>query len=216
MRVAMTLGLALLCWVVPGTVGAELVLPVKSQIRAVYGDAAVTRVTRWERLVTLSRGLSVPEKLERVNDFFNTLAFKDDIVVWGEDDYWATPVEFLGRGAGDCEDFAMAKYLTLIELGVSDALMRLHYVKYIPYDQFHMVLTYQPSSSAMPLVLDNIDKTIKPASARRDLLPVYSFNAKNMWLSKLDRDGKAMGSSSRLSQWQEWRTRMLNKQMRRP
>ncbi|MCX2522629.1 transglutaminase-like cysteine peptidase [Larsenimonas rhizosphaerae] len=201
----------------PVAVGAEPVLPAKSSIRAVYGNQAVSRVTAWERMMRQAASLSIDKKLRITNDFFNNrAAFKDDIVVWGEEDYWATPVEFLGRGAGDCEDFAMAKYYTLIQLGVPDSRMRLHYVKYIPYDQFHMVLTYQKSATAMPLVLDNIDKNIVPASRRSDLLPVYSFNASNMWLSKLERDGREVGSSSRLSLWQEWLIRMENGVMRRP
>ncbi len=52
------------------------------------------------------------------------------------------PLEFLGSNAGDCEDFTIAKYFSLLELGVSDKKLRLVYVKTIELNQFHMVLAY--------------------------------------------------------------------------
>ncbi|MBI4206399.1 MAG: transglutaminase-like cysteine peptidase [Betaproteobacteria bacterium] len=108
----------------------------------------------------------------------------DDIIHWGKEDYWATPIEFLSTNAGDCEDFSIAKYFTLRALGVPDDRLRLTYVKeLVQYNQAHMVVAYFPSPDAEPLVLDNINKTIQPASARSDLLPVYSFNGSNLWLA---------------------------------
>ncbi|NOR71630.1 MAG: sulfate adenylyltransferase, partial [Methylomarinum sp.] len=151
------------------------------------------------------------EKLKQVNDFFNQrIEFVDDIYLWGVNDYWATPIEFLAKGAGDCEDYSIAKYFTLKELGVSESKMRITYVKALKLNQAHMVLTYFSSPRAVPIVLDNLIPQIKSATDRKDLLPVYSFNGSGLWLAKARGSGKRVGSSGRLNLWAELKQRMLN------
>ncbi|WP_298839411.1 transglutaminase-like cysteine peptidase [uncultured Salinicola sp.] len=191
-------------------------LPPRQEVVSIYGQAGWQRIQQWPVLIDQLQGRSVETQLKGVNDFFNQLRFVDDVDVWQVEDYWATPFEFLGVGAGDCEDFAMAKYLTLRELGVPDNQLRLHYVKYIPYDQFHMVVTWAPSAATPPVVLDNIDKRIEPASSRNDLLPIYSFNGSHLWISKLGGGGREVGESSRLSLWQNWQQRLDDGSLRNP
>ncbi len=148
------------------------------------------------------------EKLNRVNQFFNKrLEFKDDIVVWRQQDYWATPIEFLRKGAGDCEDYAIAKYLTLREMGVPASQLRITYVKALQLNQAHMVVTWYSTPNAIPLVLDNLKDAILPATQRPDLLPVYAFNGEGMWLPQAG-GNKRVGDSKRLSRWQDLLTRM--------
>jgi len=143
------------------------------------------------------------EQLAEVNRFFNrNIQFSDDIWVWEQDDYWATPVESLIRGAGDCEDYALAKYFTLRRLGVPSEKLRITYVKALRLNQAHMVLTYYATPGADPLVLDNIDGVIRPASQRSDLLPVYAFNAEGLYLPSAG-GGKRSGDGKRLSRWQD-------------
>lgn len=89
-------------------------------VRNTYGDRAGRRVETWRQKMSDYSGLSESEKLTRVNNFFNQLNFVNDDQLWGKNDYWATPLEFLGSNAGDCEDFTIAKYFSLLELGVSD------------------------------------------------------------------------------------------------
>ncbi|WP_232823911.1 transglutaminase-like cysteine peptidase [Salinicola sp. CPA57] len=191
-------------------------LPPEQQVVSIYGQTGWQRIRQWQVLIDQLQGRAVNTQLAGVNDFFNQLRFVDDIDVWHVEDYWATPFEFLGVGAGDCEDFAMAKYLTLRELGVPDAQLRLHYVKYIPYDQFHMVVTWAPSPTTPPVVLDNIVKPIEPASRRNDLVPIYSFNGSHLWISKLGGGGREVGESSRLSLWQSWQQRLDDGTLRDP
>ncbi len=148
------------------------------------------------------------EKLERVNHFFNNIPFIADTIHWGKEDYWATPVEFLASDGGDCEDFAIAKYFTLISLGVAENQLTLTYVKALRLNQAHMVLTYYPAPGKEPLVLDNLVDTIAPSSKRTDLLPVYSFNGAGLWLAKQRERGKMLGDSSRLKRWQDLLNRM--------
>ena len=150
-----------------------------------YGNLgqAQARILDWEALIKSSAALPEPDKLNEVNRFFNRkVRFVDDIQLWRENDYWATPVEMLIKGAGDCEDYSIAKYFTLRRLGIPSEKLRITYVKALNYNQAHMVLTYYASPSAEPLVLDNLINDIRPASQRKDLLPVYAFNAEGLYL----------------------------------
>lgn len=184
-------------------------------VSATYGQRAGKRVATWRSEMTRYKGLSEREQLTQVNRFFNQLYFVNDIQLWGKNDYWATPLEFLGSNAGDCEDFTIAKYFSLLELGVSDIKLRLVYVKAIELNQFHMVLAYYSTPNAEPLILDNINGEIKPASTRRDLLPIYSFNGKNLWLMK-SKNGQLAGDSSRLSLWNDLRARERSLKLNKP
>lgn len=184
-------------------------------VTRIYGERAGLRVTTWRKEISVYHGLPEHQQLTRVNQFFNQLNFVNDDKLWGKNDYWATPLEFLGSNAGDCEDFTIAKYFSLLELGVSDKKLRLVYVKAITLNQFHMVLAYYSSPSAEPLILDNINPEITTASKRQDLLPIYSFNGKNLWLMK-SKNGQLAGKSSRLSLWNDLRAREKSLQLKKP
>ena len=173
-----------------------------------YGKSARLRLVAWENLIITDNSQTELEKLEKVNQFFNQMEFVEDIDHWGNKDYWATPIEFLGTQGGDCEDFTIAKYFTLKAMGIEEEKLYLTYVKALTYNVHHMVLTYFSTPGSEPLVLDNIVADIKPASQRRDLLPIYSFNGTGLWLAKQRGRGKLAGSSSRLKRWQDLVQRM--------
>lgn len=190
-----------------------------SWIKAVkdeYGERASRRVTAWRELIATLDNKHEIKQLEEINVFFNQFYFVDDIRLWGKKDYWATPLEFLGSNAGDCEDFTIAKYFSLLELGVPDKKLRLIYLKALDFNQFHMVLAYYPTPSSVPLILDNIDKEIKPATERTDLLPIYSFNGQHLWLMKGKGNGQQAGQSSRLSLWNDLRARNKGLRLNHP
>jgi predicted transglutaminase-like cysteine proteinase len=175
-----------------------------ARIGTEFGDEAGGRLLQWRELMETAGALDEREKLERVNRFFNRLNFVSDLQHWGQDDYWATPVEFLATDGGDCEDFSLGKYFTLKALGVPEDKMRLTYVKALQpnaVSQAHMVLTYYPTPEAIPLVLDNLIQPIRPATSRTDLVPVYSFNGAGLWIAKQRGLGVRAGDSSRLSRW---------------
>jgi len=163
---------------------------------------------RWRQLIADGLYLPEEEKLTIVNDFFNGAQFVDDQVLWHRKDYWATPLEFLARDAGDCEDFSIAKYFTLREMGVNPGKLRITYVKALTLNQAHMVLAYYPTAASIPLILDNLNKRIKPADERHDLKPVYSFNAENLWLSRNRNEQVRAGNSDQLGLWQDLNERM--------
>ncbi len=175
-----------------------------------YGATATTRIEQWMKLMQTAKNLPEQEKLKRVNKFFNQrIEFVDDIYLWNKNDYWATPVEFLSRGQGDCEDYSIAKYFTLLELGVPEAKMRITYVKALELNQAHMVLTYYSTPRAIPVVLDNLIPEIISADKRTDLQPVYNFNGSGLWLSKERGNGRKVGGIDRLNMWSELKKRMM-------
>ncbi|WP_165680239.1 cysteine protease LapG [Metapseudomonas otitidis] len=166
-----------------------------------YGNLgpARQRILDWSDLIQRSGELPEKDKLTSVNRFFNAkLRFVDDQRNWRQNDYWATPIEALVKGAGDCEDYSIAKYFTLRRLGIPAEKLRITYVKALNYNQAHMVLTFYATPTADPLVLDNLISDIRPASQRKDLLPVYAFNAEGLYTG-----GKRSGDSKRLSRWQD-------------
>ena len=127
--------------------------------------------------------------LGEVNRTLNRIRFVDDAKHWGETDYWATPSEAVASNGADCEDFTIAKYFMLKELGVPIARLRMTYVKSLTLNQAHMVLAYYPRPDAEPLVLDNLEDAVRPASQRSDLVPVYSFNDEEVWIEAKGRSG---------------------------
>jgi len=120
------------------------------------------------------------------------------------------PVELLTTNGGDCEDFSIAKYLTLKSMGVPDEQLRIVYVKALKLNQAHMVLAWYPEPDADPLILDNLINEIKPASQRQDLEPVYSFNGDGLWLNRSSGDSERIGEARKLEQWQSLNDRMVD------
>lgn len=172
------------------------------------GPAAVAGVLALRQTLASVRHSAEFEQLRAVNDFYNAhIQFGEDLDIWGQVDYWASPLESLQKGAGDCEDFAIAKYFTLIAMGVPHKKMRMVYVRAMlggvsgnPVP--HMVLAYYPTPDADPWVLDNLVKQTLPASNRPDLTPVFSFNADAIWQGV---GSVAVGGTpqQRLSRWRD-------------
>lgn len=167
------------------------------------------RIEAWRKMMADAMNQSEPQKLETVNRFFNrTLRFRSDSKHWKKEDYWASPYEALATNGGDCEDYVIAKYYSLTRLGVPSSSLRITYVNAIELKQAHMVLAYFPKPDAVPLVLDNLIMDIRPANKRRDLDPVYSFNAEGMWLDKMKGRAILMGHPNKLDLWTDLRVRM--------
>ena len=173
-----------------------------------YGPTGVANARALQQMMATLAGKDDAAKIKAVNDFYNQrLAYMEDIDNWGVQDYWASPLEALGKGAGDCEDYAIGKYFTLTSLGIPHSRLRMVYVRasiagapngYVA----HMVLAYYPTPDAEPLVLDNLKPEIHPAGERPDLSPVFSFNAEGLWqgVGSIRANGDPM---VRLSKWRD-------------
>jgi len=175
-----------------------------------YGTHAAETVAAWRQMIEASRALPDLDKLTKVNTFFNRRhLFQDDVIVWQQNDYWATPLEFIGRGAGDCEDFSIAKYVTLQMLGIGNDKLRMIYVRAQSGSLkpiAHMVLGYYEEPTAEPKLLDNLISSIRPASQRPDLTPVFSFNGEGLWVGGATTS--VADPTARLSRWRDVLERM--------
>ena len=141
-----------------------------------YNKFAKNRFIALNKLLEKIKNEDVQTKLEKVNDFFNNVKYSSDQKIYGVSDYWATPIEFLARDEGDCEDYVIAKYFALEYLGVPTSKMFLSYVKVKKSNEAHMVLSYFETPTSEPIILDSLKKVILPASKRDDLTPVFNFN----------------------------------------
>jgi predicted transglutaminase-like cysteine proteinase len=173
-----------------------------------FGDDAVDRLVNWQLLaLDLKKNYNEQfelDHLKQVNDFFNQARFASDEELWDAKDYWATPVELLAKNAGDCEDYAIAKFYTLVYAGFDEDKLQISYVKALELNQAHMVLAYYSTPDAEPLILDNIEPDILPASQRPDLEPVYSFNGLGLWLNRFERESaKRIGNAGIMEQWND-------------
>ena len=172
-----------------------------------WGPGPAPKFQAWRALLASLANAPDAERLKKINDFFNRqMQFGSDPEVWGEPDYWATPMESLGKGAGDCEDFVIAKYFSLLEAGVAADKLRLIYVRVKSEgagQQAHMVLGYYAQPEAEPLVLDNLIGDVRPAARRPDLLPVFSFNKDGVFTGVSARDATPAAGVGRLSRWED-------------
>ncbi len=174
-----------------------------------YGEETARTVDKWQAQIEKMKSLPDAEKLARANRFFNRrIRWTQDPQAWGENDYWATPLELMGRGMGDCEDFAIAKYTTLVLSGIDIDKLRITYVKARTAgpngvtNTAHMVLAYYPTPTEEPVILDNMIPEIRPASQRPDLTPVYGFNSKGLWVGGAATPATTQ-PTTKLSRWRE-------------
>lgn len=173
-----------------------------------YGAKGVQNVEAWLNTMATLQGAPEQQLLREINNFWNKVALAgEDINIWGAEDYWATPLETLGRAAADCEDYVIGKYFSLIHLGVPADKLRFIYVRARVGGASiaHMVLGYYASPNAEPLLLDNLTGIIRPASQRPDLTPVFSFNSEGVYVS-----GSAPSSVDRISRWRGLLDKMRN------
>ncbi|HET8704812.1 MAG TPA: transglutaminase-like cysteine peptidase [Pseudomonadales bacterium] len=191
---------------VPFHFGEKLLQQMEQQ----FGAGAGQRLLDWKAFMADAQTLSEAQRVQAVNEYVNRMPFVSDQQHWGRNDYWATPFEFFASNGGDCEDFAIAKYYTLVSLGVDERRLRLTYVKAGSDQEGHMVLTYQPqwSDDASAWVLDNLAAQVDSLRARTDLTPVYSFNRGGFWLVQQNGSVQLAGRGQDVVMWNEVDSRL--------
>jgi predicted transglutaminase-like cysteine proteinase len=133
----------------------------------------------WHAFLADLGGQDRMSQLTAVNTRINAAYYVGDERNWGVPDYWATPFEFMARD-GDCEDYAIAKYLALKALGLDPAAMRIVIVDDLDLGQPHAVLTVDTGGHT--LVLDNLTGQVVDAAAVRHYRAIYSINESGWWL----------------------------------
>lgn len=203
-------------WLATPLQALELQLPqMRQSMQSRFGDSGVRQLDAWLGLLERQAARPVAQQLRSVNDFWNLSAVGgEDLQIWGETEYWATPLETLGKRAADCEDYVIGKYFSLVRLGVPVEKLRFIYVRArvggmsSTQSIAHMVLGYYETPQSEPLVLDNLMGTIVPASQRKDLTPVFSFNAQGIYVA-----GAQPASVERISRWKGLIARMQQEGM---
>lgn len=171
-----------------------------------YGVLAARRMQALLSLISENSARPERLKINLVNDFFSKVTYTEDQQVWGVSDFWSTPAELLAKDKGDAEDFAIAKYFTLIAMGVDEKKLYFSYVTATRIKRSHMVLTYFRTPTSEPLVLDSLTDRVLKASVRSDLIPIYSFNAKD--LRDSTQASAKQGFESSMHQWGKMINRM--------
>lgn len=153
------------------------------------------------------------EKLKVVNDFYNEVRYGTDMKIYHKKDYWATPWEFLGKDRGDCEDYVISKYFALLYLKVDPKKLFFTYVRSKRFKAPHMVLTYFKTPRSEPLILDNTNRKIFPASKRKDLIPIYNFNGDLLYKASQKGTGKKIKRNKTHKKWDELQLNMKRKKI---
>lgn len=135
----------------------------------------------WKQVIDELAGADRRTQIERINREMNEKLYIIDPINWGVPDYWATPFQFL-RKNGDCEDYAIAKFMALRQLGFENPELRIVVLNDLNLGIAHAILVVYVDGQA--LVLDNQIKSVVPADTIRHYQPVYSVNEEGWWLHR--------------------------------
>jgi predicted transglutaminase-like cysteine proteinase len=143
-------------------------------------DSSVEKpqIKKWLAFLGSLEGKSDAQKISAVNDYLNKVKFIPDSKNYGMRDYWATPAEFLSRG-GDCEDYAVTKYISLLALGVPKSKMRIAIVQdYVMNMPHALLVVYQGATTK---ILDNQNPAILDSADISRYKPIYSISQVAWW-----------------------------------
>jgi len=134
---------------------------------------------RWDALVPELRQLPVSERVERVNQVLNQLPYVTSVANWQDPNHWETPYEFLARG-GQCQDYAIAKFMALKESGMSEQQLRVVVVHDKQVGLDHAITVVYEAEG--PVLLDNQIRSVTPVAAVARYAPYYSINDTGWWM----------------------------------
>jgi len=195
------------------SLGAKSINLTKDDIKRIdqsyYKKAIYLRLNGYIKLKKKIKNFDLTRKLNYVNTFYNRILPIDDSRKYKVDDHWATPKEFLIQGKGDCEDYAIAKYFTLLEVGIPKDKLFFSIVKVKKATNYHMILLYIENKKSIPLVLDNLSFKILPFTKRVDLQPKVIFNEKSAYILKNKKIyKKAKIDWGKVNKWEKLLTRV--------
>ncbi|MCP4394127.1 MAG: hypothetical protein GY804_07705 [Alphaproteobacteria bacterium] len=133
---------------------------------------------KWHEFLKSIKTAPPTEQLTRINEFANQNIYTSDNVNWGVEDYWESPGEFLRR-YGDCEDYAITKYMSLIELGWDTNKMRVVVLEDTNLNLIHVVLAVHIDDKIK--ILDNQHNMVVDDTRIKHYRPIFSVNEKTWW-----------------------------------
>lgn len=146
--------------------------------RKTYAASSSKAVKAWQAMIRKNKGKSEIEQIEAVNGFINQWRYRSDSYNYKTSDYWASPAEFFTR-SGDCEDYAIAKYVTLRQMGFSADQLRLVVVKDVVRNLAHAVLAVYAGGDVF--ILDNVTSEVRAQAEVTEYAPYYSVNEQARW-----------------------------------
>lgn len=143
-----------------------------------YTNSSSKAVKAWQGMIRSQRGAAQINQLRAANDFINQWRYRTDAFNYDKSDYWASPAEFFSR-SGDCEDYAIAKYVTLRQMGFGAEQLRLVVVKDVKRGLAHAVLAAYVDGDVF--ILDNVTNDIRSQATVAEYVPYYSVNEQARW-----------------------------------
>ena len=145
------------------------------------GRIAKNRAMDYQQKITSLKHYDKTKQLNIVNNYLNQLLPQYDAVMQKQEDYWASPKEFLQSGYGDCEDYVIIKYFSLLKLGFDKDRLYLTTVHELYTGGYHMVLSYFKKGLKSPLILDNLSFRVLELSKRNDIKADTFINANGVF-----------------------------------
>lgn len=142
-------------------------------------DPAQCPAAHWAALVAALSKMPLRDRVLRVNAEFNNVPYIPAEQNWGDPSYWETPYEFLAKG-GQCQDYAIAKFLALVQSGVPESALRFVVVHDSVSQLDHAITLVNVDGE--DLVLDNQVDDVLPASSVTRYTPYYSLNGTGIWV----------------------------------
>ena len=152
------------------------------------GRISKNRAMDYQKKVSLFKTYNKKKQLNAVNHYLNQLLPQYDDIVQKQEDYWSSPKEFLITGYGDCEDYVIIKYFTLLKLGFDKKKLFLTTVFEQHQGGYHMVLSYFKDEGKPPLILDNLSFRVLDLKTRTDIKPDNFINAYGVF--KIDKNNR--------------------------
>ncbi|HAE04173.1 MAG TPA: hypothetical protein DCL95_12745 [Rhodospirillaceae bacterium] len=138
-------------------------------------------IAKWRIFLNKLKGVAPMDQLEYVNKYLNQYAYLLDPINYGKKDYWATPKEFMYR-TGDCEDYAISKYVSLVHLGWPKENMRIVVLQDQNLNVAHAILVVYINDQA--LVLDNQIPQVIDSTRIKHYKPIFSITDGRWWLHR--------------------------------
>jgi len=181
-----------------------------SELRAINKNSIIAknRIVDYQNTLLTLKTLDKEIQLNRINFYLNRLLPQYDDVINNKLDNWATPKEFLTVGYGDCEDYVIIKYYSLIKLGFDEKKLYLTLVKEKFRGGNHMVLTYFKTQGKSPLVLDNLSFKILDLKTREDLEAELFINSSGVY--KLQEDSRLLKVAHKYKEFEELKVKVKN------
>jgi predicted transglutaminase-like cysteine proteinase len=163
---------------------------------ACHGNRLDCAMQKWSQLVDRLAPLPLREKVVRASAALNAVSYVPSTRNWSRATYWETPLEFLAYG-GQCQDYAVAKYMLLRQAGVPADQMRIVVLRATSLDEDHAVLVVDVDGEA--LMLDNKQTGVVPVHSETSYRPYYSINELGWWQQVADTPIETAASEARTS-----------------